>query len=335
MLGRLKGKETMKIKRIISVFILLASLTLVACSSGMGPIKGNGDEQKVFMTVDGVDVYYEEIRYLAVNYIKGATEEELGSADLEERLTDFVMRSARKNAVLSSLCREYGIAPEKDDVADAVQKKIDSMAEEAGGKDAYLSELQENGMTDHCLRYYFALEEMRSLLEAELYKDGTIKADDETALEYIKGDNFIRTWHVYIGNDDGDDIEANYDTAKDVLAQLRDGAAMKSMIGRYSEDYTLTTLDGVYFTRGEFDMEYENAAFALGVGEISEVVEATSGFYIIQRLEKEDAYIEKNFESLKMRYLYVMLDNMLDSLAEEADTSVTDFGSRIKLTEIK
>lgn len=325
----------MKIKRLISLFLVLAALILTSCSSGIGPIRGKGDEQKVFMTVDDADVYYEEIRYLAANYIKSATDEEIESDDFEEKLTDFVMKNAKKNAVLTALCEEYEITPEKKEIADAVQAKIDSMAEEAGGKDAYIKQLEANAMTDHCLRYYLALEEMRSLLETELYKDGRIKADDETVLQYINSDNFIRTWHVYIGNDDGDDVEANYAVAKDVLAQLEDGASMKSMIGRYSEDYTMTTLDGVYFTRGEFDKEYEEAAFALGIGEISDVVETSSGFYVIQRLEKEDAYIEKNFESLKLRYLYVMLDNILDSLANDAHPELTDFGKGIKLTEIK
>ena len=77
---------------------------------------------------------------------------------------------------------------------------------------------------------------------------------------------------------------------------------MDTLIGRYSEDLSMTP-DGYYSTHLELIEEYEEAAYKLEIGEVSEVVESYLGFHIIKRLSKEADYIEKNFKDLKTQYL--------------------------------
>ena len=96
----------------------------------------------------------------------------------------------------------------------------------------------------------------------------------------------------------------------------------------------MTTTDGYYFTRGEYEKAYEDAAFALSVGEHSGVVEGETGFYIITRLEKDVNYIEKNFDTLKEQYLYVRFDNILAEAEKNAVLTLTEYGKTLDILKI-
>lgn len=84
---------------------------------------------------------------------------------------------------------------------------------------------------------------------------------------------------------------------KDQLYQIRkrilEGESFSTMAVLYSEDPSSAKKGGeLGFTgRGEFAPEFENAAFNLRDGEISEVIETQFGFHIIQLIERRDNYV--------------------------------------------
>ena len=323
--------------------LLAAVLTLpLASCGGIKPQKSKGDELKVVATVDGQDIYYEELRYLALNaradmeykYGEGCfADPEKGEALVAE-LEDFVWSNLSKNTVILSYAKELGIDPNNADVKKAVQSAIDSVAESAGGKKGYLAQLEENFMTDHLLRFNLQASQVLNLIQIELLNNKTIDGSDEAARAVIESDAFIRTLHVYVQNDAGEDVDANREKAQTALDELKAGEKLNSVIGRYSEDFYMTTTDGYYFTYGEYEQAYEDAAFALEVGEFSDIIETSSGFFIIYRLEKDSEYVEKNFESLKERYLYAQAEAILEQRAEKAELVATDFGKSLNLIEI-
>lgn len=323
--------------------ILTAVLTLsfVACGS-IKPQKSKGDELKTVMTLDGQDIYFEELLYVTLNarrdmeykYGENCFADPQKGDEYKAELEDFVWESLKKNAVIMTYARELGVDVNSDDVKKAVQDAVDSMAEEAGGKDGYLTQLEENFMTDHLLRYNLQASQVLNLLQIKMIESNVIDGSDEAARAAIEGDDFIRTLHVYIQNDEGEDIEANRQKAQTALDELNSGEKLTRVIGRYSEDFYMTTTDGYYFTYGEYEEAYEETAFSLDIGEHSGIVETSVGFFIICRLEKEDGYMEKNFEALKERYLYAAANAVLTQRAQEADIAITDFGKSLDLTEI-
>jgi peptidyl-prolyl cis-trans isomerase SurA len=84
---------------------------------------------------------------------------------------------------------------------------------------------------------------------------------------------------------------------KDQLYQLRrrilDGESFSMMAVLYSEDPGSAKKGGElgFRGRGEFAQEFENVAFNLKEGEISEVVETQFGFHIIQLIERRGDYV--------------------------------------------
>lgn len=76
-----------------------------------------------------------------------------------------------------------------------------------------------------------------------------------------------------------------YDRACDIREQAVSGEqSFLDLASRYSEDTTVT----YSFGKGEMDIAFENAAFALETDEISQVVETESGYHIIKCINTFD-----------------------------------------------
>lgn len=84
---------------------------------------------------------------------------------------------------------------------------------------------------------------------------------------------------------------------KKKLQELREriinGSSFKVLAGLYSEDPGSADNGGELgmFTKGEMYPEFEAAAFALSVGEVSPIIETKAGFHIIKLIAREGDYI--------------------------------------------
>ncbi|MFI8705895.1 peptidylprolyl isomerase PrsA [Bacillus sp. NPDC077411] len=79
-------------------------------------------------------------------------------------------------------------------------------------------------------------------------------------------------------------------TANDIKRQLNSGASFEDLAKKYSEDTISKEKDGDlgYFGPGKMVPEFEDAAYKLHVGEISEPVKSTKGYHIIKLTDKKD-----------------------------------------------
>ena len=112
---------------------------------------------------------------------------------------------------------------------------------------------------------------------------------------------------------------------KDQLYQIRkrilEGESFSTMAILYSEDPGSAKKGGeLGFTgRGEWAKEFENAAFNLRDGEISEVIETQFGFHIIQLIERKGDYVNCRHILLTAKVPVEALEaaqNQLDSVAK-------------------
>ena len=83
--------------------------------------------------------------------------------------------------------------------------------------------------------------------------------------------------------------------------------------------------------RGEYALAYEQAAFALAVGEVSDVVESEDGFYIIERRPISESYVMNNLLELMQRYQYAEVETLLAEHREKLSFEWTDFGRSLDL----
>ena len=320
----------------------LTLLMLTGCGKAE-PIEPSEEDVRVAVRADGYDIFYDELRYYTCN-LKNQMAEYYGSdiwanettaAPYLEELEKGVDDMSRYNAAVLSLCAEYGISIDEQGIQEDVQEEVEALVEEFGGMKEYQQALSEYHMTDRLFRYLTGI----TLCETELYNVlislGLLDNSDEGAEAFFATDDFIRTLHIYIANDEGDSIEENRAEAEQLVKELRAGADFHTLIGRHSEDFYMTTTNGYYFTRGEMNEAYEKAAFALQENEYSDVVETDTGFYIIQRLPKEEEYIQRNFEDLKHQYLSAVFYSMIEDRRDTITLTKTEFGQTIELWKMQ
>ena len=74
--------------------------------------------------------------------------------------------------------------------------------------------------------------------------------------------------------------------AIEILDKIKNGEKFGKMARQFSTDSGSAKRDGSlgYFGRGKMVKEFENAAFTLQIGEISEPIKTQYGYHIIKRL---------------------------------------------------
>ena len=94
--------------------------------------------------------------------------------------------------------------------------------------------------------------------------------------------------------------------AEEVLKKLKDGADFTEMAVEYSNCPSFAKGGDLgEFPKGSMVPEFENAAFALEVDEISEPVETQFGWHIIQRIDPEMEITPPELEKVRVQHILV------------------------------
>lgn len=110
----------------------------------------------------------------------------------------------------------------------------------------------------------------------------------------------VKASHVLIkAGPDKDDAAARKE-AEDVLAQAKAGKDFAELAKKYSQDESNAKNGGDlgFFGRGAMVKEFENAAYSMQPGQISDVVKTQFGYHVIKVMEKKPAET-RPFEQVK------------------------------------
>jgi peptidyl-prolyl cis-trans isomerase D len=104
--------------------------------------------------------------------------------------------------------------------------------------------------------------------------------------------------------------------AEDVLKQAKHGANFEDLAKKYSEDDTTKAKGGDlgWIVEGQTVPEFQQAAFSVPKGGISDLVKTQYGFDIIKVLDHENAHT-KSFEEVRNSILQPMLDEKVNNEA--------------------
>lgn len=202
--------------------------------------------------------------------------------------------------------------------------------------------------------------EEKVLLEyLELKVDDLIAAvelDDSELEDYYEDqrDRFLsaeerRTSHILV--EFGDDSDAAKEKIQAIYQKVIAGTADFAAIAKESSEDIGSALDGGdlgFFARGFMDDNYEDVAFSMSIGEISEPVRSAFGYHIIQLNEIQPSEgkqfsevkteIEVELRKAKAEKLYIdkveLLANLTYETPDTLETAKEELGLEIKISPL-
>ena len=225
-------------------------------------------------------------------------ETDLEGVTLEENVKDRVLAKIAQIKSMNLLAKEHNVVLSAEDekaVKEAAEQYYASLNE---------TEVEQLRITEELIDQLYREYALAEKVYYYIIKDINPEISDDEARTITVEHILIKTYSL---NGKGERVpyteEAKADArnrAEAVLAKLKDGEDFDSLITEYNED----TKSQYSFGKGEMDKAFEEAAFNLGTGEISGIVESEYGYHIIKCLstfnrEETDANKVKIVEQRK------------------------------------
>ncbi len=328
-------KKTFKILNLIlSLIITISAFT--GCSGrkeGYPPVWT--PDKRVVMTVGVYNVTYDFYRYLFLNtkdFFDNGDEsfwqKEENNVDL---VKDYVFDSIKDTYGMFTLADKYDITLSDDDKAN-IESYIES-SKEGMTDEEFEKSLEEAYMTKELYKFVLEVQQLEYLVYEHIINEssGILKFDDTSLMKAIDED-FVRATHILLTFKNEEESNTKLETANQILKKLKNGEDFETLKEQYSEDTDLkNNTDGYYFTHGEFENEFEYAAFELKEGEISEVVTTEVGYHIIKRLPIEKEYVNKNIEALRAQYKTALYYELIEEAYKNFTPEYKDEYKNIQL----
>lgn len=206
-----------------------------------------------------------------------------------ERLRSIIDENATRLAE-----RKLLMAEAKKAKSSVTQEEIDNILSlqyrRAGGEEKFLQILEENGID-----IAFVKESIQKDLLIENYLNGyftsKIPVSEEEVQTVYGEDKTASVRHILLMTQEKTDAEKEAIRKKmeEILSLAKSGEDFAELAKTYSEDPGSKDSGGLYenFGRGQMVKPFEDAAFSIPIGEISDIVETSFGYHIIKVIERK------------------------------------------------
>ena len=288
-----------------------------------------GCASRPVVKIDGMNI---PAGYYIYNYCMAYTQDSgTGSSDA---ISNKAMENIMRYCIVEKLCKQYGIqleALERKAVLDNITEQMKEQG--ASGYKTFLSKMQLSKRQFQNLMYNAAKE---TKLKDYLYNDeyGAEKPTDEE-LYQVFCENYCCATHILISTQKAKE-QADYDAAlkkaEEVLAKAKAGEDFAALAAEYGEDPGQDPNAGYVFPKGTMVQVFEDAAFSLEPGQMSDIVQSTYGYHIIKRnpipMELFMQYRD-TFYAQAQNYFYQL---RLQDEASKMDIQVLDAMEKINLS---
>lgn len=269
----------MKRKNVVYFIIGLGSALVIALSLTFM------DYKKV-ASVNGESISKNELYDLLVS--------QYGSDGVDKLITDKIIEKEMKKENLKISQSEIN-----EEMADYI--------EAYGGEDAFKDLLDSSGVKRSTIE-----KNMKTYLATKKLLEPRISITDDEIKTYFEEnkDNYAQPEQVEASHI----LVKDETTANEVIKKLNAGADFSELAKEYSTDESSSASGGElgYFGRGEMVKEFEDAAFSLDIGKISEPFQSEYGYHIIKVTGKKKAK-EANLDAVKDEIKATILDSKLES----------------------
>ena len=289
------------------ILIFLFVLTTIIMSSS---IFGQQVLDKVLAIIEDEIILQSELTQFSVNYALQMNINPKLNPEKFEALQNEVLQNMITQKILLAKAIEDTIEVNEREVDRVLNEQINRMVEQLGSVEKVEEYM---GTTISKIKRDFRKEvednlKVEQLKQMKLAKIQISRREVEE-FYHSKRDSLpdfketVDISHILLQIKPGKDAEE--ETRKkmeQILSRIKAGEDFGELATRYSEDPGSKNRRGElgFFKRGEFVPEFEQAAFALKPGEISDIVRSEHGFHIIQMIERRG-------EKINVRHILLRL----------------------------
>lgn len=242
-----------------------------------------------------------------------------------DQLKSTIEQGARSEAdkkLLAAKAKAEGVA-----VTDsAVNAQLERYFSSRGGKENFIKFIEQQGFTlDYVENDVRTQMNIQEFVNSYLDKNITV-TEDELQSAYAEDKN-ATVRHILFktqGKSDAEKMEVKQ-KAEEVLARAKSGEDFAALATEFTEDPGSKDNGGLYesFPKGEMVKEFEDAAFNVPIGSISDLVETRYGYHIVKVIDRqketapfEDVkmQLENKLKQAKRRETY---DNLMQDLKDK------------------
>ncbi|MFT9486597.1 MAG: peptidylprolyl isomerase [Tepidibacillus sp.] len=263
---------------LFTLFILLGAITLFAAGCSV---------QEAVGSVNGEPITKEELYDQMVK--------QYGQETFDYLTTQKIIELESKN--------------QKITISDSdIEKELQKMMESYGGEESFNQALQMSGITLDEIKENVKINvQLKKLLEPQISisEEEMKKYFDENKESFAEQEQ-VKARHILVDSEE---------KAKEVKAELEKGGDFAELAKKYSTDTGTKDQGGElgYFGKGEMVAEFDQVAFSLEVGKISDPVKTDYGYHIIEVEEKKEAK-PANYEESKNEIKDILSDQKMQDL---------------------
>ena len=277
----------------------------------------------------GVDLYLYQLAPYGVKEIPWNEKAEEGKT-FKDVMMENALESAAFYTLIPEIAKKEGLAlteEQKNFLEDDIKKS----QEELGSREMLDHVLWMQMTTEEQHRRMYESAKLYEALQTKFFGEGAEKyPSDQQVKEFADKElGAYRAKHILIATKDPatgkafDEatVKEKKALADDLLTQIRaaedPAAKFDELMKKHSDDPGLATAPNGYdAVKGDMVPEFEKAAMALEVGQISDVVKSDFGYHIIMRLPVD-------LKSLRQELIYTEMEKLSDQWMEEAGVKKT------------
>jgi len=302
--NRKRPERKMLRKEIIG--IIVAFLFTIVCFFIADSLRGKVVEKTV-ASVDGEIILMSEYENRAKPVIKEYEgllkgpdpDKEMRIKELKEKILDQMI----DEKVLIHEAKKKKIDVSKKEIQDGIEEIKKRFATE----EEYNQELAKQGLAEEKFKEQVKEQLMVIKLIDQEVKAKVVSPANSDIEDFYKQHESemvepeqVRVRSILIKVDEKTDKTEALKRIREILNEAKKGkTSFAELAKKYSEDPSAAKGGDIgFFTRGQMVRKFEDAAFALNLGEISDVVETEFGYHIIQCIEKKAAE-KKSLEEIR------------------------------------
>ena len=214
-------------------------------------------------------------------------------------IKDFTLRlvdSIIQEELLSQEAKKQSLKIDESELKNNVDQWKNSITKDTTAKEYY----EKNGITEEVVTDIFKEQMNRSALEANYTKNNPVtqaeidKYYNEHKSEYTNAQ--VKASHIIIKtqNDDGTEMSQDkVDSAKkqidEIYAKIKAGEDFAKLAKQYSQDASKDAGGDLgFFSKGQMVKEFEEVAFSMKVGEVSEPFKTKYGYHVVKLTDKKE-----------------------------------------------